>query len=193
MGQRHKKYAELVWPEIANWTLLDKAAELCIDTIGSSPIEIKMYLALKKEYEGYILQYPNQVALLVNKKISEISEFLRDRGEKILYQDKDVDYEIDLFIYMNMFSFKDPDQRSFRSPFYIFIECDGHDYHEKTKEQAKKDKSKDRMLKIGGLDVIRFTGSEITANPDKCVAEIKKLIDTHKRKLVDLSKRLEEK
>ncbi len=43
----------------------------------------------------------------------------------------------------------------------IAIECDGHDFHEKTKEQAQRDKEKDRILQSNGWLVARFTGSEI--------------------------------
>jgi len=44
------------------------------------------------------------------------------------------------------------------------IECDGHDFHEKTKEQARKDKKRDRDLITNGYMVMRFTGSEIYNN-----------------------------
>jgi hypothetical protein len=44
------------------------------------------------------------------------------------------------------------------------IECDGHDWHEKTREQARRDR------------VIRFTGSEIMKDPSKCVDEIIEII-----------------
>lgn len=55
------------------------------------------------------------------------------------------------------------------------VECDGHDFHEKTKEQARKDKRRDRHLLISGYRVIHFTGSEIWADPFKCANEV---IDT---------------
>lgn len=43
----------------------------------------------------------------------------------------------------------------------LAIECDGHDFHEKTKEQARRDKSRDRLLMANGIHTIRFTGSEV--------------------------------
>jgi very-short-patch-repair endonuclease len=43
----------------------------------------------------------------------------------------------------------------------VAVECDGHDFHEKTKEQAQRDKEKDRFLQSKGWIVARFTGSEI--------------------------------
>lgn len=66
----------------------------------------------------------------------------------------------------------------------LVVECDGHDYHEKTKEQAQKDKNRDRLLKMAGYEVIHFTGSEIWADPSKCAREVismlKRLWDNRK-------------
>ena len=46
--------------------------------------------------------------------------------------------------------------------FSIVVELDGHDFHEKTKEQAQKDKDRDRSLTRAGYKIMRFTGSEIS-------------------------------
>jgi len=43
----------------------------------------------------------------------------------------------------------------------FIVECDGHDFHEKTKEQAKHDKQRDRDFITAGYIVMRFTGSEV--------------------------------
>jgi len=55
---------------------------------------------------------------------------------------------------------------------FIAVECDGHDFHEKTKEQAKRDKARDRFLSTRVAKVLRFTGSEIYADPVKCCNEV---------------------
>ena len=52
------------------------------------------------------------------------------------------------------------------------VECDGHEYHEKTKEQAARDKSRDRFLTKKGFRVFRLTGSEIWRVPIECAYEI---------------------
>lgn len=52
------------------------------------------------------------------------------------------------------------------------IECDGHDFHERTKEQAAKDRSRDRELTALGYRVLRFTGSEIWRDPWGCADQI---------------------
>lgn len=56
------------------------------------------------------------------------------------------------------------------------VEVDGHDFHEKTKEQAQKDKEKDRFLTSEGYIVVRFTGSEIYNQSPKKARELLELI-----------------
>lgn len=53
------------------------------------------------------------------------------------------------------------------------VECDGHDYHEKTKEQAAHDRSRDRVFQSEGIPIFRFTGSEIHKDPRGCLNEIR--------------------
>ncbi len=53
----------------------------------------------------------------------------------------------------------------------IAIELDGHDWHEKTKEQAAKDKARDRFLTGAGYRVLRWTGAEVHANAGGCARE----------------------
>lgn len=54
----------------------------------------------------------------------------------------------------------------------VVIELDGHDWHEKTKEQAARDKARDRYLSRHFGKVIHFTGSEIFDDVQKCALEI---------------------
>lgn len=64
-------------------------------------------------------------------------------------------------------------------PERLVVEVDGHDFHERTKEQAAKDKARDRWMTGNGFQVIRFTGSEIWANPfavaTECAERIHKI------------------
>jgi very-short-patch-repair endonuclease len=58
------------------------------------------------------------------------------------------------------------------SPTWICIELDGHDFHERTKEQAAKDRARERDLTARGWTVVRFTGSEIYQDVSKCWSEV---------------------
>lgn len=62
-----------------------------------------------------------------------------------------------------------------REPFLV-IELDGHDFHERTKEQAQRDKSRDRKLQALGWKVLRFTGSEVYRDPAACCLEVRRLM-----------------
>jgi very-short-patch-repair endonuclease len=58
----------------------------------------------------------------------------------------------------------------------FIVECDGHDYHEKTKKQIMKNNKRERDFKAAGYEVIRFSGSEIFESPHKCVRDLMRII-----------------
>lgn len=59
----------------------------------------------------------------------------------------------------------------------VAIECDGHDFHEKTKEQAARDKDRDRRVLLAGFPVMRFTGREIFRDVPACVNQVREALD----------------
>lgn len=51
----------------------------------------------------------------------------------------------------------------------LVVECDGHDFHDRTKAQAAHDRRRDReILDEYGIVTVRFTGSEIYADAHRC-------------------------
>jgi hypothetical protein len=57
---------------------------------------------------------------------------------------------------------------------HVAVEIDGHEFHDRTKEQAAKDRARDRWLlsdHFGPDAVIRFTGSEVFSDPSRCAQE----------------------
>lgn len=54
----------------------------------------------------------------------------------------------------------------------IVLECDGHEFHERTPEQAKRDKRRDRAFTQNGYQVLRYSGREITADPFRCAQDV---------------------
>ncbi len=74
----------------------------------------------------------------------------------------------------------------------IAVECDGHEFHEKTKKQAARDKSRDRELMALGIRVLRFTGSEIWRDPGACADQaVGMLVDEFADGWVEVRKRIE--
>ena len=63
--------------------------------------------------------------------------------------------------------------RYFGPVLQLVVECDGHEFHERTKAQARRDKKRDREI---GPKVYRFTGSEIHASPEVCAYEMLDLV-----------------
>lgn len=59
----------------------------------------------------------------------------------------------------------------------VAVECDGHDFHEKTKQQSARDKSRDRDLASRGVVVLRFTGSEIWNDLAACAGQVCDVIE----------------
>lgn len=51
------------------------------------------------------------------------------------------------------------------------IELDGHDFHDKDKNQRAYEKSRDRFLIRQGFSILHFTGSELFNDPYKAVLE----------------------
>lgn len=52
------------------------------------------------------------------------------------------------------------------------VECDGHAFHERTKDQAQHDRTFDRAFQRKGYIVARFTGREIMRNAEACAVEV---------------------
>lgn len=58
----------------------------------------------------------------------------------------------------------------------LVVEADGHDFHERTKEQATRDKRRDREMLAAGFHVMRFTGTEVWKEPWRCADEVRNFV-----------------
>jgi very-short-patch-repair endonuclease len=67
-------------------------------------------------------------------------------------------------------------------PFIVIVEVDGHDFHEKTKEQAKRDKSRDRFMTATEARVFHFTGSEVYRDAQACAVEAFEYVLKHQQR-----------
>lgn len=64
------------------------------------------------------------------------------------------------------------------------VEIDGHEFH-KTKEQREADYKRERYFIRRGYVPIRFTGTEVFLEADKCVHEIDDIVETLHLKEID--------
>lgn len=84
------------------------------------------------------------------------------------------DYRVDFLLTIQRYDIRTTRYKQESLKLYsvpLIIECDGHEYHEKTKEQARRDKERDRTLQSLGFPVFRFTGSEIWSNSLRCAEQ----------------------
>lgn len=61
----------------------------------------------------------------------------------------------------------------------IAVELDGHDFHERTKEQVAERNQRDRDLQADGWIVFHFSGSELYRDPARCVTEVMDFASKH--------------
>lgn len=76
-----------------------------------------------------------------------------------------IDFEFNANDYLTHPDFEDKIKNK---DYKLAIECDGYEFHQKTKEQVQKDNEREFALKMAGYDVIRFSGTQIYKEPLKC-------------------------
>lgn len=59
-----------------------------------------------------------------------------------------------------------------QKPVSVIIECDGHNFHERTEKERRYEKKRDRYLQSRGYKIFHYTGSEICKNALNIAAEI---------------------
>lgn len=119
-----------------------------------SPVEQLLALELQELRLEYISQYNPYVDVVKIEKQQEI------KCGKNKYR---VDFLIPVI-------YKNQENKCF------IVECDGYEFHQKTKEQVEKDNKRQRDLQKEGYEVIRFSGTEIYHRPYQCAMEIKNII-----------------
>lgn len=140
---------------------------------------MKILQQKKQEYVDAINFQVEQVFGSLNKltpieqvmlmKLSLVVYEIGNLNYKIYIQEKISKYTVDfLFVY-------DPIENKKKSK-KIIIECDGHDFHEKTKEQAAHDKERDRFFVKNGYYVLRYTGSQIMNDKIEILCDLLQLI-----------------
>jgi very-short-patch-repair endonuclease len=154
-------YAEVAEDQpkfLPNMALAEDLQDQFVDAVTTceSPIEQMMLSCLMFVSSGYGPSFAECRA----------QDFLMPppaSGLCVVPQYKVSDYRIDLALFCRGFN---------GDVLMLAIECDGHEWHEKTKEQAKRDRKRDRALQALGWQTMRFTGSEIFEDAMACVDEI---------------------
>jgi very-short-patch-repair endonuclease len=159
-------------------------AKICEDGIDQcdSPIEKILFIALNAEIDhgfyshkyihcsmrGQIIQDPKSIERHTEFWQSVASDFTLIVQPQAQLENWRVDF---LITTTNVFTGKSK---------HLIVECDGHEFHERTKKQAARDRSRDRNFQSKGYTVYRFTGSEIWKDPCDCAEQIANWADEAK-------------
>jgi very-short-patch-repair endonuclease len=131
-----------------------------------SPIEAVMLERLKFFDPGYgpiLTAHPVRFAMTFEEAVKDACGATEQGNSVYIYPQCLISpYRVDFLLVLK-------DGEDFRA---IAVECDGHDFHEKTREQVARDKKRDRALLSLGVPVFRFSGSEIWARNHGLLAEI---------------------
>lgn len=145
---------------------LDEATEMVARSVISSakalvesPIELAFCTALVMA--SRILGC--RIGLVVNKKIRPSENFDNSGCVALLWPQAHIGAMRVDFMIISRFA---------NETRKCVVECDGHDFHERTKEQAERDRSRDRKLQAVGFRVFRFTGREINRSAFSCAKEV---------------------
>lgn len=125
-----------------------------------SPIEELLLAALFKDHRNH------EFGMIFMGNLEPSDRFIQGETIYIYQQAKVGPYRVDFLI-------RDASvPLEVNAPRFMVVECDGHDFHERTKEQARRDKQRDRFFQSRGYKVLRFTGSEIFADPEEVASEV---------------------
>lgn len=139
-----------------------------IDWVDSKPIEISDYCELRS-HAAWAANHWLIAAGTGEEDVPVYGRDIDDLDEWSLYHEVTIEsYRID-FIVATSYA-------------WIAVECDGHDAHERTKQQASYDRARDRFFLARHLPTVRFTGSDLVHSPQRCAAELYEICHALDRK-----------
>jgi very-short-patch-repair endonuclease len=124
-----------------------------------SPMEWKFARALNDYSECFVERPPCSMADLVAGRSRPPGPYFTYAPQVTIGK-----HRVDFGFVADCFDLNDPVK--------LAVEIDGHEFHEKTKWQAARDKRRDRDLVCEGVFVMRFTGSEIHQGASDCVQQV---------------------
>lgn len=130
-----------------------------------SPIEQAFYIGFKtvKQFGG-----PNDMKVSIHRDAYQ-KEHEAELGIEILPQYPVGDYKADFAVryrrVKNIFKFEIEEK-------IVLIECDSQKFHDRSEEERRYEKQRDRFMQCQGFKVFRYTGSELLKDPFTLCAEI---------------------
>jgi hypothetical protein len=137
-------------------TSLSETCDICLDpTITQSPLERMLFVELSKAKIKFQQQYG----------LNRDGEYILTEGRE--YDNPDYNFT-DVLTILDFYIEKGDKK--------LCVYTDGHIYHERTEEQATRDREIDRQLQVLGYTVLRYTGKEVREEIGKIIEEINNLL-----------------
>lgn len=159
-----------------------KDTELFLEMFLQSPKKVQQLLLLPLVKEYFYPEFWNDESIKSPIEQIFITAFemycyIEGKEEIVLFPQKELIYK-DKKYYID-FVFEADDYLSYlvlqekikNKKFKLAIECDGYEFHQKTKEQVQRDNEREYNLKMSGYEVLRFSGTQIYNNPLKCAED----------------------
>lgn len=138
--------------------IITRCAQVC-----ESPVELALALAL-----GFVGRQQS-CAVLYDFGDAVIGDAEVDSTLRIRPQAPLCDYRIDLLLTMQ--KIEDGTEGIIVETKQLAVEADGAEFHDRTQEQAIRDRKRDRQLQAMGLSVFRFAGSEVWRDVFACARD----------------------
>ena len=154
--------------------------EYILDTFLELPRKAQIIILKYKNYEilddFYLMSYENQspieqIYLIALMTLQEIVGFNFVIESQYPIECENKKYYSD-FAICHYECFHDDLKEDFR----LIIECDGYEFHQKTKEQVEKDNNREYDIKMQGFEILRFSGKEIYNDAMGCALKTLKYI-----------------
>jgi Protein of unknown function (DUF559) len=147
------------------------AAAVC-----ESPIEVAMLCALT--LSGY--DYWDELLFRADKReFGTTGRHFRDPSYQLIIEPQSQlgDFRVDFLLTGRLKHFHLDEKGGLGDFAYweerkLVLECDGFDFHDRTREKASRDRERDRSLQSLGYRVYRYTGSDIWADVFKGAEEV---------------------
>ncbi len=135
-----------------------------------SPIEQLLSVALLA-----VRSFNNLDPEYVDEKLIQLPDgcYIPEPGLHIQHQVQISQYRADFVVfYVDTSSRFLTSIKEWTDPVRYVVECDGHAFHQRTKEESKKEKRRDRYMQSLGHKVYRYTGSELHKDPFDAAMEV---------------------
>lgn len=143
-----------------------------------SPVEQILLAALWDRWHAEVYPQSNrlQAYLAANYPAWDGVFLVCCEPQKTITTWSDQRYRVDFYIYLTRFRHHirrpAPADESWPELGKLVVEVDGHEFHDRTKQQASSDRTRDRQLTLDGYRVVRFTGSDVYNDPEQCAEDI---------------------